>query len=451
MKPILLLLTWLIGLAVPRVGLAQPTIAVQPQSQTNVVGTDATFTVVATGTEPLAYQWQFNSSDLAAKTNDTLIVTNVQTANAGSYVVVITNTEGAVTSSVATLTVLVLPTITKQPTNQSVSLGANVTFSAVAAGTAPRYFQWRFNETNLPGMTSTSLVLTNLQLTNAGGYTVVVTNVAGSVTSQVATLTVDPTFTKINTGFIVTRAGSGRGCAWGDYNNDGFIDLYVANSAADGGGATGGADFLFQNNRDGTFTEKRAAARILDPVDSQGCVWADYDNDGHLDLFVSAYFGGNNKNTLFHNQGDGTFAKVGADKLVSEGGNSTASAWGDFNNDGFVDLVVANSLFSGSPSLDLFYQNLGEAGFLKLTNNIVSERRYGRGVSWADYDNDGRIDLFVANAALSGVQLFNRLYHNTGDGVFQPMAGSGPGGSSGFVEVVSEHRKSGCQTPHPFH
>jgi hypothetical protein len=262
----------------------------------------------------------------------------------------------------------------------------------------------------------------------AGGYTVVGTNVAGSVTSQVATLTVDTTFTKITSGLIVTRAGSGRGCAWGDYNNDGFIDLYVANSAADGRGTTGGTDFLFQNNRDGTFTEARATARITDPVDSQACVWADYDNDGHVDLFVSAYFGGNNKNTLYRNQGDGTFTKVGNDKLVSEGGNSTAAAWGDFNNDGFVDLVVANSLFSGSPSLDLFYQNLGEAGFLKLTNNIVSEPRYGRGVSWADYDNDGRLDLFVANAALSGAQQLNRLYRNLGGGIFQPIAGSGPGG-----------------------
>ena len=89
-------------------------------------------------------------------------------------------------------------------------------------------------------------------------------------------------FTRVTTGSIVTRAGSGRGCAWGDYNNDGFIDLYVAHSAIDGRGTTGGADFLFQNNRDGTFTENRAAAGILDPLDSQGCVWADYDNDGQL-------------------------------------------------------------------------------------------------------------------------------------------------------------------------
>jgi len=88
-------------------------------------------------------------------------------------------------------------------------------------------------------------------------------------------------------------------------------------------------------------------------------------------------------------------------------------------------------LFSDSPSLDLCYQNFGDSGFRKLTNNIVSERRYGRSVVWGDYDNDGRIDLFVANAAVSGSQLFNRLYRNLGEGVFQPVTGPGPGGESG--------------------
>jgi hypothetical protein len=115
-----------------------------------------------------------------------------------------------------------------------------------------------------------------------------------SLTPSIDDLHAADIFTKVTNGLIVTLAGSGRGCAWGDYNNDGFIDLYEANSKADGRGTTAGADFLFQNNRDGTFTDVRAAARIADPVDSQGCVWADYDNDGHLDLFVSAYFGGNN-------------------------------------------------------------------------------------------------------------------------------------------------------------
>jgi hypothetical protein len=324
------------------------------------------------------------------------------------------------------------PVITRQPVAQSVSLGAVVTNQVTVSATPPLTYQWHFNQKPLLFGTNRILTLTNVTAAFAGDYAVVIANDSGAVTSLVAKLEVDTTFRKITSGFIVTRAGSGRGCAWGDYNNDGFIDLYVANAVVDGGGTTGGADFLFENNRDGTFTEKRAAARLLDPLNSQGCVWSDYDNDGYLDLFVSGYF--DNKNMLFRNKGDGTFTKVQTEKLVSEGGKSTAAAWGDFNNDGFVDLVVANSLVipSSSPSLDLIYQNLGEAGFLKLTNNIVNELRYGRGVSWADYDNDGRIDLFVANAAPPGVPQFNRLYRNLGGGAFELVTGPGPGGDSGF-------------------
>ena len=86
-------------------GFCQPVITTDPQSQTNLAGTDATFTVMATGTAPLAYQWRLSTFELAGKTNDTLIVANVQTANAGSYAVVITNVDGAVTSVVATLTI----------------------------------------------------------------------------------------------------------------------------------------------------------------------------------------------------------------------------------------------------------------------------------------------------------------------------------------------------------
>jgi Immunoglobulin domain len=114
------LFTLTLLLSVATHGLCQPVITTEPQSRTNVVGTDATFTVLATGTEPLTYQWCFSTSDLAGKTNDTLIVTNVQTANEGSYTVVVTNVGGSVTSAVAMLTVLVPPTIIRQPTNQFV-------------------------------------------------------------------------------------------------------------------------------------------------------------------------------------------------------------------------------------------------------------------------------------------------------------------------------------------
>src|SRR5437762_7441751 len=158
MKPINPLLTLTLLLAAGSTGLCQPVITNQPSSLTNIAGTSATFSVGAAGTEPLHYQWQFYASDLSDKTNASLVLTNVQTGNAGNYSVVVTNVDGAVTSDVATLTLL--PNITRQPTNQSASLGAKITFNVSATGTTPLYYQWRFNEADLLGKTSTSLVVT---------------------------------------------------------------------------------------------------------------------------------------------------------------------------------------------------------------------------------------------------------------------------------------------------
>src|SRR5437879_5673916 len=143
-------LTLALLLATVSTGLCQPVVTTQPSSQTNIAGTTATFSVGAAGTEPLHYQWQFFASDLADKTNASLVLTNVQTGTGGNYSVVVTNVDGAVTSVVATLTVWVPPSITRQPTNQSASLGAKITFNVSATGTMPLYYQWRFHEAALP-------------------------------------------------------------------------------------------------------------------------------------------------------------------------------------------------------------------------------------------------------------------------------------------------------------
>src|SRR5207249_472788 len=171
----------------------QPVITSQPQSVTNLAGTAATFFITATGTPPLAYQWFFNSTiALTAATNADLILTNVQSLNAGGYSVAVTNAEGSVTSVVAALTVLTPPRFIRQPVNQTASLFADATFRVTVNGDAPLSYQWRFDDGNLIGMTNTVLTVTNVQRANAGNYSVVVTNLSSSVTSQVATLTITP-------------------------------------------------------------------------------------------------------------------------------------------------------------------------------------------------------------------------------------------------------------------
>jgi len=166
------------------------TITNQPSSQTVTQGQTATFTVAATNYWPLYYQWYCGTTAIANATNATLTITNAQPANAGNYAVAVANGVSAISSSIAVLTVLVPPSITTQPTNEAAVVGNNVTFSMVASGTIPLSYQWYFNSgMPLVNATNASLTLTNVQLANAGGYSVIVTNCIGAVTSAVASLT----------------------------------------------------------------------------------------------------------------------------------------------------------------------------------------------------------------------------------------------------------------------
>src|SRR5262245_22034475 len=122
------------------------------------------------------------------------------------------------------------PTITKQPADQSVSLGASVTNQVVVTGTAPFAYQWNFNDAPLTSATNRTLALTNVLSSAAGGYSVIVFDAAGSAaTSRVAMISVDPTFFKITTGAIVTDRGDFQAAGWADYDNDGWQDLLVVN------------------------------------------------------------------------------------------------------------------------------------------------------------------------------------------------------------------------------
>ncbi len=170
-----------------------PQITHQPQSITTNAGAIARFEVAATGIPSPTYQWFFNTNALPGQTSASLQLAAVQPQHAGEYFVVASNSSGAVTSSIATLTVLTFPpAITKQPINLSVTEGATATFSVQASGTTPIAHQWFFQGSSLLGKTSPTLTLNNIQATNSGNYFIVVSNAYGRATSEVATLTVLP-------------------------------------------------------------------------------------------------------------------------------------------------------------------------------------------------------------------------------------------------------------------
>ena len=172
-------------------GTNPPVIVTQPQSQTNAVGATITFSVGASGSGTLACQWQFNGTNIAGATANPFVLVNAQFTNNGNYSVIVTNLFGSVTSSNAVLLLTnAPPAITTQPQSQSVLAGQTATFSVGATGTPPLNYQWFFSGTNIAGATTNPFTLANVQLTNTGNYSVVITNIAGSVTSSAASLTV---------------------------------------------------------------------------------------------------------------------------------------------------------------------------------------------------------------------------------------------------------------------
>ena len=169
---------------------APPTITGQPVAQTVTAGSALTFSVAATSTVPLRYEWRQDGAVLSGATKSTLTLTNVGAASAGSYGVVVTNAAGSVTSNSALLTVLFPPLIGTQPQNASVEFGQRATFTVSATGTAPLGYAWRKNGSAIAGAIAATFVVPAAQVADAGNYTVVVTNAAGSTMSDIAALTV---------------------------------------------------------------------------------------------------------------------------------------------------------------------------------------------------------------------------------------------------------------------
>ncbi|MGH7495546.1 MAG: FG-GAP-like repeat-containing protein [bacterium] len=206
------------------------------------------------------------------------------------------------------------------------------------------------------------------------------------------------TWARVTAGAIATDVAAAAGCGWADYNNDGYLDLFVANTRNQN-------DFLYLNNRDGTFSKVVEGALVNDGGNSLGVAWADYDNDYDADLFVASA-----ENDFFYtNNGDGTFAQVVAGDQVTDGAFSRGASWGDYDNDGDLDLFVTNDLNQNNR----LYSNQGNGTFTSVTGDIVAnDGGNSKGSCWGDFDNDGDLDLFVSNDG------FSVIYINDGSGHF---------------------------------
>jgi enediyne biosynthesis protein E4 len=248
-------------------------------------------------------------------------------------------------------------------------------------------------------------------------------------------------FTEVSSKAGVSDVGWGMGVAVGDYNNDGFEDLYVTCL---------GPDHLFKNNGNGTFTDVTAKAGVSDPRWSTGASFVDYDHDGNLDLFVSNYvdFDVNNLpefgqgkscqyksipvqcgprglkgagDSLYRNNGNGTFTDVSKQAGVADenGFYGLGIITSDFDDDGLVDVYVAND---STPNFH--YRNKGNGTFEEIgftAGDAVNENgseQGSMGVTVADYDHDGKLDLFVTNFA----DEYNTLYHNYGKNSFTDLS-----------------------------
>jgi hypothetical protein len=211
-----------------------PQISAQPANQTVTVGQTATFTVVATGTAPLSYQWQKGGTAISGATSASYTTPATTSADNGAkFVVMVSNSAGSATSNAATLTVnaaAVAPSITTQPANQTVSVGQTATFAVVATGTAPLSYQWQKGGTAIAGATSSSYTTPpTMSSDNGAQFTVVVSNSVGSVTSNAATLTVNASSGAIKTVWLILMENHNwsaiKGVAGAPYINNTLLTI----------------------------------------------------------------------------------------------------------------------------------------------------------------------------------------------------------------------------------
>lgn len=195
-------------------------------------------------------------------------------------------------------------------------------------------------------------------------------------------------FTKVNVPHLSSQLTASRSANFVDINGDGWDDIFISN-----GPSAGENNNLYLNNGDGTFSIIGDDPIVQDNGKSDGATFADVDNDGDLDAFVVTWYG--QINFFYRNNGDGTFTYEPDIAMGNTGSHSETAAWGDYDNDGWVDLYVTNSF---NNLRNLLYHNMGDGQFERITTGEwTTSPRASRSVDWVDIDGDGDTDLFVTN------------------------------------------------------
>ncbi len=198
--------------------------------------------------------------------------------------------------------------------------------------------------------------------------------------------------------------GDKQGASWGDYNNDGYPDLFLTCI---------GPNELYLNNGDGTFTDVTASAGVAGREEDyhSSAIWWDYDTDGDLDIYVGAWIG---RNDMFENNGDGTFTDVSEASGLDDIGSTWSAVAFDADNDELIDLYVINDY-----GWNTFYRNVGNKVFQEATDLFgLADSGNGMGIAIGDYDNNGYFDLYATNIADLFIPTPNPLFQNNGDGTF---------------------------------
>jgi enediyne biosynthesis protein E4 len=263
----------------------------------------------------------------------------------------------------------------------------------------------------------------------------------------------DTTFAHIPAAITGAAGTYSETASFADYDKDGLTDIFITNSEGNL------RNLLYHNNGNHQYT-KITATWLNEAKPSRACVWADFDNDGDQDLYVANENG--NTNSLFRNDGTDQFTKITNDPSVQEGQSSMTASWGDVNNDGLLDLFVGNAGYFQAQTNRLFINN-GNGGFAAApTGSILTDAATTYGSAFADYDNDGDLDLFVANGFNNGT-ILNFLYQNDGAGNFSRNLTALPDFSTpcsfgtawgdldnnGFPDLVVSTCKNGASSPMP--